>query len=200
MELIPWKRTVLTYAATTYWYAFAGVASNRQPEPDAATRAVPTLAEAMAANVPRHFPGAIECEKLKVLAKSADCQTREQDLEPFDASRWSGGAQLLAVPKSVGDFVEIEVPAPDKAPRRLILHATRAPDYGQLRFSINGDPALATYDGYAREVEPAPALGLGVFAPRAGTYVLRVEVSGANPNAIGAKYLFGLDYVELTKP
>jgi len=107
---------------------------------------------------------------------------------------------LLVVPNSVGDFVEIEVPAPDTALHQVILHATQAPDYGQLKFSINGEPALATFDGYAPEVKPAAALSLGVFTPRARTYVLRVEVSGTNPNTTGAKYLFGLDYFELTKP
>jgi hypothetical protein len=44
------------------------------------------------------------------------------------------------------------------------------------------------------------ALPLGVFAPRAGRYTLRLEVTGANPAATGAKYLFGLDCVELIKP
>jgi len=112
-------------------------------------------------------------------------------MEPFDAQRWSGGVQLLVVPNSVGDFVEIEVLAPDTALHQVILHATQAPDYGQLKFSINGEPALAKFDGYAHEVKPAAALSLGV---------LRVEVSGTNPNTTGAKYLFGLDYFELTKP
>jgi len=200
MELIPWKRTVLTYAATTYWYAFAGAACNRQPQPDAASRPVPTLADAIAASAPRHFPGAIECEKLRVLARSAEFQIREQDMEPFDAVRWSGGAQLLVVPNIVGDYVEIEVPAPDDAPYQVILHATKASDYGKLKFSINGEPASAMFDGYARQVEPAAALSLGTFAPRTGKYVLRVQVSGTNPNATGAKYLLGLDYLELTKP
>lgn len=40
----------------------------------------------------------------------------------------------------------------------------------------------------------------GVFAPRAGTFTLRVEVVGANPAATGAKYWCGLDCVVLEKP
>ena len=45
MELISWKPTTLTYAATTYWYAFAGATSNLKPQPDEAALPVPTLAE-----------------------------------------------------------------------------------------------------------------------------------------------------------
>ena len=47
MELLPWKPGALTYAATTYWYAFPGGSSNRQPQPDAAILPLPSLAEAI---------------------------------------------------------------------------------------------------------------------------------------------------------
>jgi D-arabinan exo alpha-(1,3)/(1,5)-arabinofuranosidase (non-reducing end) len=201
MELLPWRRGTLTYAATMCWYAFPGATSNRQPQPEAATRPVPTLAEAIAANAPKHWPGAIECEKLKVLEKSGDFPASEQNMEPFDASRWSGGAQLLVVPKSVGDFVEIRVPAPDDAPRQILLYATQAPDYGILHFFVNGEDVPEAFDGYAAEVRPAArVLNLGVFKPQAGTYTLRVQVAGTNPDSTGAKYLFGLDCIELIKP
>ena len=38
IELMPWQETHLTYAATTYWYAVPGAASNVHPMPEAATR------------------------------------------------------------------------------------------------------------------------------------------------------------------
>jgi hypothetical protein len=64
MELISWKPTALTYAATTYWYAFPGVNSNVRPQPGEAALPVPTLAEAKAAAVIQHKPGAIECKSI----------------------------------------------------------------------------------------------------------------------------------------
>ncbi|MEI8042964.1 MAG: glycoside hydrolase family 172 protein, partial [Verrucomicrobiota bacterium] len=51
MELMPWKPMRVTYAATTYWYAFPGATSNLQPQPREAALRVPTLAEAIAAAV-----------------------------------------------------------------------------------------------------------------------------------------------------
>ncbi|HSY42883.1 MAG TPA: glycoside hydrolase family 172 protein, partial [Candidatus Acidoferrum sp.] len=44
-ELIAWQPTRLNYAMTTYWYALPGTSSNIHPQPDAATRVVPTLAD-----------------------------------------------------------------------------------------------------------------------------------------------------------
>ena len=200
LELISWKPTTLTYAATTYWYAFPGASANVQPQPREAALPVPTLAEAIAAATPPRKPGAIECETMTVRARSGDFFVGEQDLEPFGGERWSSGRQLLGKTTAVGDSVEIEWPAPDAAPRQLVLYATQAPDYGTLRFSVNGHAVPAVLNGFADSVQPAPAFVLGVFKPRDGKFTLRAEVLGADPAAKGAKYFFGLDCVILEKP
>jgi hypothetical protein len=200
LELISWKPTTLTYAATTYWYALAGATANRPPQPEAATLPVPTLADAIAARVPRHFPGAIEGEKLKVIKRSGDFVVREQDMADFDGPLWSSGAHLLVVPNGAGDFVELEVPAPDESSHQITLHLTQAPDYGQLRFWVNDMASAARFDGFGEVVLPASLVPLGAFQPTAGRYTLRIQVAGANPRAVGAKHLFGLDYIELVKP
>jgi hypothetical protein len=199
IELMSWKPTTLTYAATTYWYAFPGATSNVAPQPREAALPVPTLAEAIAASAPKRRPGAVECEGLKVTAKSKDFSVRDQTMEAFGEERWSGGAQLLAVPEGPGDFVEIAVPAPDAFKKRLVLYATQAPDYGTLRFAVNGQKVVATFDGYAPGVQPGAAFDLGVFAPKNGSFTFRVEVAGSNPAAHG-KCLLGLDCILMEKP
>ena len=201
MELIAWKPTTLTYAATTYWYALPGATSTVAPQPRAAAAAIPTLAETLAAAaLASHRPGAIECERMPVLTKSADFFVGDQDMEAFGGERWSGGHQLLGKATAAGAVVELAIPAPDAAPRKLVLHATQAPDYATLRFHVNGQAAAAGLDGYAEAVQPAPAVVLGVFTPRADKFILRIEVAGANPAARGAKFFFGLDCVVLDNP
>ncbi|MGC3958523.1 MAG: DUF2961 domain-containing protein [Verrucomicrobiota bacterium] len=81
LELISWKATKLAYAATTYWYARPGATANVKPQPREAALPVPTLAEAIAAAAPSRRPGAIECETMKVLAKSGDFSVTAQDME-----------------------------------------------------------------------------------------------------------------------
>jgi Protein of unknown function (DUF2961) len=202
LELISWKPTTLIYCATTYWYAFPGATSNLTPQPREAALPVPTLADARAqalAAMP-HKPGASECEVLKILNKSDNLRTTSQDMSPWDAEKWSGGHQLTVFARKVGDFVELEVPAPDANARQIVLHATQAPDYGILKSTVNGQPVAATLDGYAPKVQPAAPLRLGIFTPENGKFILRAEVTGANPQAVGAKYLFGLDCVILENP
>jgi hypothetical protein len=201
MELISWKPTTLTYAATTHWYAFPGATTIVAPQPKDAALPIPTLAEAIeAAAKASRRPGAIECEATKVLTKSGDFFVGGQDMEAFGGERWSTGNQLLVKATAVGDAVEIEVPSPDATPRKLVLYATQAPDFATLRFQVNGRETAGPLDCRAAAVQPAPAFVLGVFAPRDGKLTLRAEVAGTNPAAIGAKYFFGLDCVMLEKP
>ena len=44
-ELISWGPTRLNYAMTTCWYAFLGAIADLQPQPEATTLAVPSLAD-----------------------------------------------------------------------------------------------------------------------------------------------------------
>jgi hypothetical protein len=201
MELIPWKPTTLTYAATTYWYARPGATSNIKPQPEDAVLPIPTLAEAVAAAaaaIPRK-PGAVECESMKLLKKSGDFFVGDQDMEPFGGDRWSAGHHLLGKTTAVGDVVEIEWPTTDPSPRKLILFATLAPDYATLKFDVNGQAVAEKFDGYAESVKPADAFPLGVFAPRDGKFRLRIEVDGANPKSVGPKYFWGLDCIVTEK-
>ncbi|MBI5833634.1 MAG: DUF2961 domain-containing protein [Armatimonadetes bacterium] len=193
IELIAWRPMALTYAATTYWYARPGATCNVEPQPAEAALPVPTLADAVAASKPRPRPGAVDCETMTVLGRSGDFFLGEQDMAPFGAERWGAGAHLLAKTTAVGDWFEVQWPAAGAEARRLVLHATQAPDYAMLRFAVNGQRVEPLFDGYADGVQPAPPFELGVFAPHDGKFTLRVEVAGANAASKGARYYLGLD-------
>ncbi len=199
-ELISWKPTTLIYAATAHWYAlpFPSPTVNVKPQPVDAAGAVPTLTSVDAAR--SHFPGALECETMEILNKSGPFSVTSQEMSPWDSRLWSAGQQLLVKPDKDHESIELEIPAPDASPRRLILHATQASDYGIIKFSVNGAPVDATFDGFASKVQPSAPINLGVFSPLNGRYVLKIEGSGANPAATGARNIFGLDYVVLEIP
>lgn len=195
IELISWAPTTLTYAATTYWYGFPGAASNIAPDPTAAAQQIQTLADAL--EMGKLKAGAIEFETLKVVSHSPNFTPETQDMSNWDGSRWSSGKHLLGKSTKVGDYIEFQVRATDDKPRKLIVYATKASNYGILRFSVNGQPSNAVFDGYAAEVEPGAFADLGVFTPQNGKYLLRVQVSGSNPKAQKEGTLFGLDFLEL---
>lgn len=202
IELTAWQPTKLTYAATTYWYALPGATCNVAAQPNEASQAVPTLEQAKIdelASRPRK-PGALECEKMKVVNKTEGMTVGNQSMAPWGAERWSFGEHLIATGKGPGAFYELDVPAPDEQPRQVVVYLTQANDYGILKFAVNGQPSATTFDGYAEQVQPAGPVRLGVFKPKDGRFLLRAEITGANSKAVGPRFLFALDCVVLDDP
>ncbi len=193
MEIWHWADCKVAYAATTYWYAVPGATSNRRVSPEEASRPLPT------APPPLQIAGALECEKLKIVAKSPKVVAEPQS-GALAEGEWSGGAQLFVRANQVGDFVELEIPASDTVRKKLTLYGTKSWDYGVLRFSVSGQQAGHDFDSYSPRVIPSGPIELGQFEPREGKFVLRVEVVGANPASKNSRSYFGLDAITRTEP
>jgi hypothetical protein len=193
MEVWNWADCKVAYAATTYWYAVPGATSNRGPEPQEAARELPRVPP-----TPK-IAGAIECEKMKIVAKSLNTPAEPQTGALSDGE-WSGGEQLFVRGNKPGDFIELAIPAGGSGKKKLTLYATKSWDYGILRFSVNGERAGKDYDAYNPQAILSGPIELGTVEPRDGQFVLRVEVVGGNPNSKNSKSFFGLDAVTLKKP
>lgn len=185
----------LLYAATAYWYQAPGAADEYAAVPVTERVDYYTLPEILPPQ-PRVFaPGFFECEELKVLSHTPEIFVGPQDMSPWGADRWSGGAHLVVKSPKIGDFVELEVPAPDDKPRRLVVTATGAPDFGILSFTVNGEAIATTLDCYTPEVSPPQPAKLGLFPSRNGVFVVRVQVTGTNPKTSGPRTFFGIDAI-----
>ncbi len=193
MEVWNWADCKVAYAATTYWYALPGATSNRGPAPEEAAREVPRVPA-----TPK-IAGAIECEKLKIVAKSPNTPTEPQS-GALSEGEWSGGEQLFVRGNKPGDFVELDIPADGKDRKKITLYATKSWDYGILRFTVNGQKAGNDYDSYHPQPILSGPIELGTFEPKDNQFILRVEVVGGNKDSKNSKSFFGLDAVTLTKP
>ena len=179
-------------SSVAYWY---------QAEPHAPFPKLPSLRDRLNLAKPQsaRIDGAVECEDLKVVAGTPDIAAAPQALGQY-GNGWSNDAHLWVQAKKVGDFVEIEVPAPEPGKKKLMLHATRAADYGTLVFAVNGKSSGAEFDGHAEHPIPSGPIDLGVHEPKDGKFVIRAEVSGTKADPAAAQYFFGLDAVVLGKP
>jgi len=197
MEIWHWADCKVNYAAATYWYALPGATSNRGPSPEEAAAPIPERPDrARRAKI----GGAIECEGMAVVGHSPGAAVETQDVNTLQFGSWSGGTQLFVRAKGPGDFVELKFPVAEPGAKKVTLYGTTSWDYGILRFSINGKPAAKEWDACTRESRASGPIELGVFEPKDGQMVLRVEVVGANPVSRGTKSYFGLDCVVLSKP
>ena len=169
----------------------------RETQPAATTRRSGPAGEGGSARPGTYkIPSALECESLPIVARSPGLPTEIQG-GGLREGMWSGGQQLFVRASKTGDYLELSIPDKAAGKRKVTLYGTKAPDYGILKFRINGQPAGPPYDAYHSVAIASGPIELGTFEPKDGKLLLRVEVVGANRAAIGSRYFFGLDCVTL---
>jgi hypothetical protein len=178
------------YSCTTYWYAAAGSTDFFTP--------VPVDQRGIAAKVvpppPFVIQGAIEGEKLKIVARQTTGPCDPQDLKGH-ANQWSGGFHMWFRPGGAGEWVEFELPVAADGKYKVAVYGTKAGDYGMVQYSLNGQKIGQPIDGYNDGVVPTKRVELGVADLKQGKTRLKMEVIGKNPKSTG--FMAGLDCVVL---
>ncbi len=133
------------------------------------------------------------------LAKSGAIQTTGgnasvQSMGAFGNS-WSGNEQVFWNVNAVGAVLDLIVEVPAASKYAVEIYMTRAPDYGQLSFEIDGKASGLPFDGVAPQVMPSGPTQLGTFPLLAGTRRISLMVTGKNMQSTG--YYAGIDKVRL---
>ena len=112
------------YYSVAYWY---------QTEPHAPFPKLPTPAE-RTSWARTAVPGTVEGETMKVLRKTGGELATQTDF------RWSGEKQLWWRNGQPGNMLELELPVARAGKYRIIMHNTRAYDYGIFQFALDDAP------------------------------------------------------------
>ncbi len=113
------------------------------------------------------------------------------------AVAWSGGQQLWFRGARAGDSVTLNLPVATAGQYDLSAVLTRAPDYGKVRFAIDGIAVGQLFDGYATTVQRTAPTAIGSVALTAGTHQLKLTVTGKSPSSSG--FFAGLDTLTLNR-
>jgi hypothetical protein len=172
-----WNEREDDYASVAFWYQ-SGQPTFEARAPHAKQRELPSL------------------ERVTAYARDfADAQhhgTGEAATQHLD---FYAGAQLLYKPKEAdGAWLEVPFTINQKEPLRLLLNATKAPDFGQYQASLNGVKLGRPIDFYGAKVASEECHLLD-FWPQPGKYTLRLECVGKNSQSTG-NYL-GIESVRL---
>ena len=176
------------YAAMAYWYQAPGGKDPYRPVPVNERLGYWTPVESV------KVPGVLEGETLKIVSKTGG-EPQEQDMTGF-AGQWSNDAHLWWINAKAGDKLVLSLPVVKSGKYHVLAQLTKAPDYGIVQLSVDGEKLGGPVDLYHRSVVATGQLDLGVRELSAGEHKLEVEILGANPAAIKS-YMFGLDYVKL---
>jgi len=176
------------YACTAYWYQAAGQSDPYEPVPVEQRKGYWGEIEVF------KVKGALEGEKLKILAKTAG-STSIQDMYGFGPD-WSGDAHLWWVQGKPGATLDLALPVEKTAKYRLQMQLTKAIDYGIVQLYLDSKKLGKPIDLFNNGVIATGAIDMGIHELDKGEHKLRVEIVGANEKAVKS-YMFGLDYIKL---
>jgi hypothetical protein len=134
-----------------------------------------------------------EFEKL-IVSEIVDVSFMAQSMTPWGAGKWSGDMQLFGRARPEARIVT-RISAPTAGRFRVVLYATRAPDYGILQAFLDDQPLGEPFDGFAPLVHPSGAMTLGEIDLAAGPHALAFQI--IDKHADSTNYFFGLDAVAL---
>jgi len=131
-----------------------------------------------------------------VLARGK-CETNEQKMADWGPLMWSQGKQLFCDAKD-GGFVELALDVKKPGRYRMRVLATAAPDYGIVRFALDGKRQGPDVDLYSGRVCPSGTLELGTHDLAAGRHRIHISAIGKNPSS--KNFFFGIDAIDLLPP
>lgn len=110
---------------------------------------------------------------------------------------WSGDAQAWFRATGADQRFTVEFSVPRDGSYDLAAVLTRAGDYGDVTFAVDGNRVGDTFHGHAAEVGTTDWVDLGSRTLSRGTHQLTLTVVGKAPEAEG--YLVGLDRLRFTR-
>ena len=111
---------------------------------------------------------------------------------------WSCGFHLLWQDAGPNAMLTLTFTPPLAGTYDLVGYFTKASDYGQVAFALNGKAFGGLYDGHADNIQPSGPVSLGIVMLPKGSSVLVVTIAGKNSSSSG--YNFGLDALCLNAP
>jgi hypothetical protein len=119
----------------------------------------------------------------------------EQMMTPFGQG-WSNNKQLFWAEAADGASMELTVNVPASGNYAIALYLTRAPDYGNLRFLVDGKPA-SSFPGFGPAVATSGRVPLGTFALAGGPRKITLTLTGKARESKG--FLVGVDKITLKR-
>lgn len=196
IEMLSWQNGSADYATTVYWY---GDLNSHALNTSGAEEFKRLLIPAPKEKEKYKIKGAVEFEDLNPIRKSPNINADVQNMVAFTSDMWSNSLQLLCVGGGVGDSIVYRFDKLKPIKYEIAVYMTQAPDYGKVRFTVNGQPAPIVFDGYKKEIKNSGAINLGTFLPKEGVFNIKIELVGTNDKSIGNRYFIGLDCITLTE-
>jgi hypothetical protein len=172
----------ITFTHSVLWYSRAGESRGVGFDDPASMPAITTPRNL--APLSELFPPGPGEEWFEAESLSIKDWTRRSNWGPtgqwlvFPAHAWGRGETFGLLSFSVGEAIQLSIPARDDSPRRLTARFVRSTDAARVAVSVNGVRVPGEIALYAPVTEPSALIDLGVHAPKDGRFEVRLEVAG----------------------
>jgi hypothetical protein len=106
-------------------------------------------------------------------------------------------AGLLWVDGTAGAVLDLIVDVAVAGRYAVDLYPTSAPDYGNLKFEVDGRPSSFSFTGFQPKMMPPASYPVGTFFLSPGPRRVSLMITGRSPKSTG--YLVGIDRIVLTR-
>jgi hypothetical protein len=191
MEVWHWARTKIDYSVVNFWYGFDGAQlvdfQSRKDQIEEGKSPVSYKTPLMF-----DIPG-FKIEKMPT-GGTVQVQTLQQFTK--EGQKWDNDDHLWWTGARPGAKLELILEVEKDGTYKLVGELTKARDYGNIQFSVNGVKVGGIVDLYNPEVVPTGAMEIGSVELKAGKQVVQIEIVGKN-DAADAGYLVGIDKLSL---
>lgn len=139
----------------------------------------------------------MEGEDLSIIESTGMLQAETQDMSPFPADKWSGGAQFILKSQNAGDYVKFWINVPEAGEYELTARFTKAGDFGIAQHYVDGKAVGTSVDLYDPTVCRTGEIKLGKVSLTPGLHEFEARITGKNSASSG--YFYGLDYLKVEK-
>jgi len=183
IEVWHWAATKIDYAVTTYWYALGDATTNQPDNVVEEAKAVVTGVTEFIFDLPGY----------KIVNKPQGVLSI-QNMKEWKNGKWHNDEQLWWTGANRGNELVLAVPVEKSGKQEIVIHLTKAVDYGMVQFTFDGKEIGPAIDLYNDGVINSGAISLGTVDVASGEHRLGVKITGKNEKSTG--YLFGMDKYE----
>jgi hypothetical protein len=191
MEVWHWAKTKIDYSVVNFWYGFDGAQLvDFQSRKD--------QIEEVKSPVSYKTPMSLDIPGFKIEKMPTAGTIQSQGMQHFshEGRKWDNDDHLWWTGAGPGAKLELILETDKDGSYKLVGELTKARDYGNVQFRVDGAKVGGVMDMYNPEVVPTGAVEIGKVDLKAGKHIVEIEIVGKNEKA-DPSYMVGIDQLRL---
>jgi hypothetical protein len=191
MEVWHWAKTKIDYSVVNFWYGFDGaqlVDFQSRKDQIEEVKSLVSYKTPMSLDIPGF--------KIEKVPTAGNVQVQTMQEFSREGRKWDNDDQLWWAGAGPGAKLQLILETEKDGSYKLVGELTKARDYANIQFRVDGEKVGGVIDLYNPEVIPTGTMEIGKIDLKAGKHVVEVEIVGKSDKA-DPSYMVGIDQLRL---